>query len=313
MPVVLLFFICFTMGAVSLTGQATAWAQEGEPRLADSEHAAQFREDVVDSWNWKPDQGVGLTTTKYALDYVGRYKAKKYGPLARELVGLVLFQTATHDIPVFQWGPDKYFLVIERSSREIVASAAGHRYDENLRFVDVDGEAPPELQRISSGTNATGQWWKWYRVYDLAGGFDTLLEVEGYTDDQRCPDVQPRIKESDKTPNLATNDVAKTPKLRRFRMGAELKLAGCTAIDARPEFTRECRFDDSSRTFECKDSFSETVRLKFEDIESDSAETTAKNVRWVLKNTDELRKHGFRLSDGFLDRLRSYLAEDSDN
>jgi hypothetical protein len=306
---ILLLLGC-VIAMVCLTGLPTASAQE-KPTLVDSENAKTFRKDVIDAWNWEPNGGVSLTTTEYALDYVGRYDEKKYGYLTSDLHGLVLFQTATHDIPVFKWGSDEFFLVIERSSGEIAASTAGHRYGERMRFVDVDGAAPVELQRITNGTGGTGLWGRSYRIYDLTGGFDTMLEVEGYTDDNRCPDVQPRFKEPDKDTRLAVNDISKTPKVRRFRMQAQLRFASCEDMDARPEFVLECRFDEESRTFECEDTFVTTVTLTLKDLEGTDPQATAKNIRWVLSNADELRESGFRFPKGFLEKLPRRLPEGS--
>jgi hypothetical protein len=49
-----------------------ASAQDG-PTLREAERAEEFRAAVVNSWGWRPDHGVSLTTTKYALGYVERY------------------------------------------------------------------------------------------------------------------------------------------------------------------------------------------------------------------------------------------------
>lgn len=298
---------CYAFAAVSLAEPSNAGAQE-KLRFENPKWTAGFRNNVVKEWNWKPNQGVSLTTTEYAIDYVQRY-AEEAEALTNELRGLVLFQTATHDIVVYQWTSEMFFFVAERSSGEIVANRAGHRYDEDLRFVDVDGSAPLELQRVTSGTSGTGLWNRWYRVFDLASGFDTMLEVEGFTDLHGCPEVQPRFESPDKNPGLATNDVSKKPKLRRFRMWAQLKWAGCGDMDAHPEFIRECEFVDKSRKFDCEDTFVSTATVSFEDMKEADSRTTANNIRWVLENADKLRAKGFRFSEGFLERLPRHLRE----
>ncbi|QDG54660.1 hypothetical protein FIV42_29135 [Persicimonas caeni] len=297
-------------------------------QTSDSDEKQQrFRERIVKSWKWKPRSGVGLTTEKYAREYLARYfdsqgewKGDSAGIGSQHVLAdtsLVLFQTSRLDIIVLPLSgvEHNWVVVVRRDTGEVVLNdnfTCG-TYESHFEFVDVDGEAPLELLNVGSGSCASQFSAQSFRIYELTE-WAKLLEQRGVADyGGQCPKIvnqliepYPRRQERDSKGHLSFE----------FRVSYGLVMKHdegyCAPSKPHAVLKRTCEYIAEERRFKCSDDVVDAHTMTLPEIKTAGKWTdNADNIRWVLENSQVLRARGFRFPSGFLERLPRHLPKGS--
>lgn len=286
-----------------------------------------FREKIIKSWKWKPRSGIGLTTEEYAREYLARYfdssgewKGDSAGIGSWQVFAktpVVLFQTSSLDIVVLPLSgvEHDWVVVVRRDTGEVVLNdnfACG-TYESRYEFVDVDGKAPLELLRRNRGSCASQLTSQWVRIYGVSE-WATTLDQRGLTDrGGQCPKIVNQLIEPYP---LRRKRNPKGHLAFEFRISYGLVMRHdegyCALSEPRAVIHRTCEYRVDRGQFECSDKVVDAHVLVLPDIKTSYKWTdSAKNIRWVLDNAEELRTRGFRFPEGFLERLPRHLPEGS--
>ena len=282
-----------------------------------------FRKRVVRSWRWKPKSGIGLTTTKYARDYLlsryfdnsGAWKGE-HARISRAALTeqpLVLFQSESLDIVVLplNYVDHDRVVVVDRKSSDVVLHdyLSCGTYRSSYEFIDVDGDSPLELLRKTDGVCANMMSTQSISIYGLTE-WNKLLEMrEVALETGKCPKFISELVEP--FPHRMLRD-KKGRLTLEFRVSFGLLMRHdsgyCEPSDPRTVIRRVCEYRAKSERYECTDHTIDAHTLALSDIKTCwNWEDNADNIRWVLENADELRARRFRFPKGFLERLPRHL------
>lgn len=278
-------------------------AQEGQKE----EPTQTVRQRVVERTRWIPKSGVALTTTAYAKEYIKRYKVS--ANLDHSEHEPVLFQTEKLDLMVFASGSDlDSFWVMERNSgKRLFFIAKGCADDaRRIEFVDVESDGQLELLVVQAGSCSSDLTAESIEVFSLDSWRPLLRQSARFDRGGMCPVLGSMLKNH------------WTPKQRRLAGNLEigfvktshlsLRGPGYCKQSAQTSKTIRCSWQPQPREFECSETVDEPQALSLSNIKvADDWKDNAKNIRWVIANSERLEAAGFRFPDGMLDQLHTHL------
>jgi hypothetical protein len=282
-----------------------------------------FRKRVVRSWRWKPKSGIGLTTTKYARDYLlshyfdssGQWKGAS-GGLSREALlntPLVLFQSRSLDIIVLplRHASHERVVVVDRQSLEVYLNdrLTCGTYRSSYEFIDVEGDSQLELLRTTDGVCANHMTLQQVYIYGLTEWTQLLGQRAVAVLAGKCPKFINELVEPFPHRMLRDKKGRLTVEFRvSFGLLMKHETGYCALSDPRTVIRRVCEYRAKSERYECTDDTIDAHTLVLSELKTCSNwEDNADNIRWVLENADELRARGFRFPKGFLERLPRHL------
>lgn len=334
---------------LSLLLPVHAFAQQ---KASDSKARYQevFRQWVVKSFHWRPGIGVGLTTTEYARKYLERYKEVSDESLEDSLSGVftggddlvVLFQTATLDIVVAydpqEWAVEEIqgdlremgasYLIIDRASKAVreagLELGRSHSPGQRLRFVEVTGKKPAELQRqFYPGSTGTGI--RSSESFSLEAldqhDLNTLFELKlkDSVGPNVCPGIQLRNANAEDVSvpiaemSMKGESLVATSNMTFFLrpvLQVSHRVDYCQEVGSVPILRRECTYEAAKDKFVCSDKPVQRVELTASELLNlNELKARKDDFRWIIANQQRLRELVYDISSKSVERLRRELTQ----